>query len=126
MSAWLLGACMSGVVTLHGVMPQVLHAYPERHCIECDGYMAVVDCRAIGTAYRLFINGKTFLVETADCVTSAPPAVGDWPRKRGRLWLGDIDATLWDAADLPLAPFSAMLCPADVFSSRPFDWRMFQ
>ena len=126
MSTWLLSACISGVITLHGLMPAVLQTFPDRHCIDCDGYIALVDCASIGKSYRLFVNGKTFRVKTADCVTHTPPSLSTWPRKGGKLWLGDLDAILWATANLPLAPSSAMLCPDDVSPSRHFDWRLDQ
>lgn len=126
MSKWLLAACVSGVITLHGVMPSVLQTFPARHCANCDGYFAPVDCNVMGKRYGLFVNNKAYRVAVADCVTTTPPTLADWPRKGGRLWLGDVDADVWNAADLPLAPFPAILCPDDIFPVRLFDWRLFQ
>lgn len=125
-SEWLLAACISGVITLHGVMPSVLQVFPERHCADCNGYVAPIDCNAMGRRYGLFVNGKAYRVAVADCVTTTPPALADWPRKGGRLWLGDVDATVWVVADLPLAPFPAILCPDDIPLALPFDWRLYQ
>ena len=53
MTAWLVGVCMSGTVTMHALFPAVLAAYPDRTCAGCDGYIAPLDCHDLGKRYEL-------------------------------------------------------------------------
>lgn len=102
----LIGACVAGVMTAHMLMPEVLANRPERLCPECDGYIATVECKHIGTRYTLLMAGKRFRVMVADCATSKP--VGQWPLKLGRPWLGDV-APLAGVGILT-KPTPALLC----------------
>lgn len=107
---WLISACITGSITLHMAFPAVLANYPERACPDCDGYFAPLDCNDLGKRYRLFVNGKAYTLQAADCASWQPPAEANWPQKAGRRWLGDVQDTVWLDAGLPMAPFPALLC----------------
>lgn len=113
--AWLVvvmgggvGRCEVGVMTRHDVMEAVLRNRPERVAEDVDGYIATVECSRMGERLTLVINGRSFRVAVADCATSA--AVGVWPTKGGRIWLGDVEKRLWEAARAPGRPVGVMLC----------------
>ena len=105
----MLGVCFAGVLTAHLLMPQVLVNRPERICIDCDGYVATVECKHIGKRFTLIMAGKRFKVAVADCATSQP--VGQWPQKLGRSWLGDV--TPLAGIGTLTSPTPALLCPAN-------------
>lgn len=114
--AWLIGACVSGTVTLHALFPAVLANYPERTCAGCDGYVAPLDCHDLGKRYELRLMGGSYMVQAADCATWQPPAAR--PMKAGLPWLGDVQDTIWRQAGAPMAPTPAMLCEL-----APMAWR---
>jgi hypothetical protein len=95
-------------MTRHDVMPAVLANRPERAAADVDGYVATVECSRMGERLTLVINGRSYRVAVADCATSA--AVGVWPMKNGRRWLGDVEKRLWEAAGAPGRPVGVMLC----------------
>ena len=109
----MVGACTVGVMTLHMLMPAVLAVHPDRYCSECDGHIALVECARLGERYTLILNGRSFVVEAADCAARQTP--NPWPMKRApgqapAPWLGDVSEYLWNRADAPMAPTPAMLC----------------
>ena len=106
--AWLIGACVSGSVTLHSLFPAVLANHPERTCAGCDGYIALLDCHDLGKRYELHLLGGSYLVQAADCATWQPPEPR--PQKAGRAWLGDVQDTIWRQAGAMMAPVEAVLC----------------
>lgn len=116
MTAWLVGVCMSGTVTMHALFPAVLAAYPDRTCAGCDGYIAPLDCHDLGKRYELRLQSGSYMVQAADCATWQPPTPR--PVKRGAPWLGDVQDTIWRLAGAPMAPTPATLCELT-----PTSWR---
>lgn len=114
--AWLVGACITGTVTMHALFPAVLAAYPARTCNGCDGYIAPIDCHDLGKKYQLILQGGSYLVQAADCATWQPPTPR--PVKAGLPWLGDVQDTIWQLAGALMAPTPAMLCELT-----PVSWR---
>lgn len=110
------GGCESGVVTLHGLMPEVLETFPERECSYCDGYIAVLDTANLGKDFVLMLNGKTYTVRAADVASSAHVRM---LKNRRPPWIADVSAELWKEAGIPmgdgLAPASATICPRTAY-----------
>lgn len=108
--------CESGVVTLHGLMPEVLETFPERECSYCDGYIAVLNTADLGKDFVLTLNGKTYTVRAADVASSAHVRM---LKKRRPPWIADVSAELWIEAGIPmgdeLAPAPATICPRTVY-----------
>jgi hypothetical protein len=85
-------------------MSAVLATKPERACDGCTYYASVL-CQDIGKRLTLQVAGAEIPVVVIDCATWA---VGEWPMKQGKMWLGELDINSWP--NMPIVPLEAVLC----------------
>ena len=108
--------CVSGVLTRHDAINQVLANKPWRVCSDCDTYLARPHCGESGARYVGFVEGKRLEAAVVDCQSFSPKPV----LKAGEPWLGDMDGDDWRTLGLADRPVKATICPSPFLGRWPF------